>query len=647
MGGVGSAGYDLAGWDGSVGDYAYTPNASISLIQGSRYQWAEKTIDARALSDPSQQFRNAAAYISPTQVRVSLSFTAAYSGTVHLYAVDWDKQGRRETITVNGQTAVLSSDFSAGAWVALPVNVPAGGTVTITVDRTAGPNAVLSGIFLGNEGAPPAVTVSSPPQGNWVSQVGTAGYLLADWDGAQDLSNLPGVSATLVQGSRYQWAANASDVRALQAPDGGTTRNAAAYTATQVRVSLSFTAAYSGTVHLYAVDWDKQGRRETITVNGQTAVLSSDFSAGAWVALPVNVPAGGTVTITVDRTAGPNAVLSGIFLGNEGAPPAVTVSSPPQGNWVSQVGTAGYLLADWDGAQDLSNLPGVSATLVQGSRYQWAANASDVRALQAPDGGTTRNAAAYTATQVRVSLSFTAAYSGTVHLYAVDWDKQGRRETITVNGQTAVLSSDFSAGAWVALPVNVPAGGTVTITVDRTAGPNAVLSGIFLGNEGAPPAVTVSSPPQGNWVSQVGTAGYDLAGWEGSTGDLVNMPNVSVTLAQGTRYRWSGNTTDVRALSDPTQLTRRAAAYIATQVRVSLSFTAAYSGTVHLYAVDWDKQGRRETITVNGQTAVLSSDFSAGAWVALPVNVPAGGTVTITVDRTAGPNAVLSGILLG
>jgi len=33
--------------------------------------------------------------------------------------------------------------------------VPAGGSVTITVDRIAGLNAVLSGIFLGGAGTPP------------------------------------------------------------------------------------------------------------------------------------------------------------------------------------------------------------------------------------------------------------------------------------------------------------------------------------------------------------------------------------------------------------------------------------------------------------------------------------------------------------
>jgi hypothetical protein len=78
-----------------------------------------------------------------------VKFTSAFTGNLHLYALDWDSTARRETISVAGQTAVLSGSFNAGAWVTVPVSVGAGETVPIVVDRTAGANAVLSGIFLG------------------------------------------------------------------------------------------------------------------------------------------------------------------------------------------------------------------------------------------------------------------------------------------------------------------------------------------------------------------------------------------------------------------------------------------------------------------------------------------------------------------
>ena len=651
VGKVGSAGYLLPDWDG-VQDLSNMPGVTASLVEGNRYEWTANTTDVRALQGPEGTTRAAAVYTSPSQLQVQLNFSAAYSGSLNLYAVDWNDQGRRESITVNDgsgpREVLLNSDFSQGAWVSFPVNVAAGGTVTITVVRTAGINAVLSGIFLGGTGSPPATTGLPLSKGGWVGGFGSAGYDLAGWDGpAGDVSYIPDASVSLLQGSRYQWATNATETRALSDP-GQLTRNAAAYTSpSQIRVQLAFNTAYSGTLHLYALDWDKQNRRETITVNGQTAVLSSDFSQGAWVSFPVTVAANGIAMITVDRTAGTNAVLSGIFLGNEGSPPAAPVSKAPQGSWVGAVGSAGYLLPDWDGAQDLSNMPGVTANLTQGNRYEWAANTTDVRALTGPEGST-RNAAAYTApSEIRLQLNFSAAYSGNLHLYAVDWDKQTRREMITVNGQTAVLSSDFSEGAWVSFPINVAAGGTVTITVDRTAGINAVLSGIFLSNEGAPPAASVSKAPQGGWVGTYGSAGYDLAGWEGATGDLSNLSNVSLSLIQGTRYRWVANTSEVRALEAPDGLTHNAAVYTSpTQVRVLLTFATAYNGNVELYALDWDKQNRREIITVNGQTAALSADFSQGAWVSFPISVAAGGTVTITVDKTAGLNAVLSGIFL-
>jgi hypothetical protein len=492
--------------------------------------------------------------------------------------------------------------------------------------------------------------VQQEPQGTWVGKYGSGGYLLADWDGAQDLSDLPNVTATLVKGSRYQWAANTTDVRALQGPEG-TTRNASTYyDPNEINLQLNFTAAYTGNLRLYAVDWDSTARRESIVVNDgsgpQTVSLSSEFHNGAWISIPISVVAGGNVTVTVTRLAGVNAVLSGIFLGDEGPPPAVPSSSSPQGNWVGVYGSAGYLLPDWSGTQDLSDLPGVTAALLEGSRYRWASNTTEARALTDP-GDSTRVAGAYTGkTQIRLQLSFKSAYTGSLELYALDWDKQGRREMVSVRGETALLSSDFSQGAWVSFPISVPAGGTVSIVVDRTAGINAVLSGVFLGGAGAPPATPVSKASQGNWVGVYGSDGYALGAWNG-TSDLITLPGASLTLEAGGRYRWASNTADVRALESPEAGTRVAAAYSSpTQILVKLDFTAAYTGSLELYALDWDKQGRRETVTVDGQTALLSSDFSEGAWMSFPVSVAAGETVQIVVDRTAGINAVLSGIFL-
>jgi hypothetical protein len=210
----------------------------------------------------------------------------------------------------------VGSDFSQGAWMSFPVNVAANGTVTITVNRVAGVNAVLSGIFLGGP-APSAFT--SAPQGSWVNSFGAQGYVLAGWNnGASDLTSLGTASVTLDQGARYCWACSTTDARALQSPDQSERRAATYYDANKVALHLSFSSAYSGTLELYAIDWDTTARRESVVVNDgsgpQIVNVGSDFSQGAWMSFPVNVAANGTVTITVNRVAGVNAVLSGIFL---------------------------------------------------------------------------------------------------------------------------------------------------------------------------------------------------------------------------------------------------------------------------------------------------------------------------------------------
>ena len=156
--------------------------------------------------------------------------------------------------------------------------------------------------------------------------------------------------------------------------------------------------------------------------------------------------------------------------------------------------------------------------------------------------------------------------------------------------------------------------------------------------------------PQGDWVGTYGADGYALLGWNKNS-DLISIPAASLTLDQGSRYRWSANTTSLRALESPDQSVRRASQWVhSSSLRLHLTFNTAYSGTLHLYALDWDGNIRREIVYVDdgsGTRSVnLNSSFNAGAWLHFPISVAAGGTVTIRVDRTAG-NATLSGLFLG
>jgi uncharacterized membrane protein/phosphodiesterase/alkaline phosphatase D-like protein len=671
---------------------------------------------------------------------------------------------------------------------------------------------------------------SQSPQGSWLGVYGADGYALSGWNGG-DLVSIANASFAVDQGQRFIFQNPSADVRALQSPDGGTRQAACAYDVSQVRMHLTFNGAYSGSLHVYAVDFDSLGRRETITVNDGsrplTASLNVDFSQGAWFNVPINVAAGGTVSITVNRTAGVNAVVSGVLLGGAvppSAPTAVTAtgldassikvmwngsvgatsykiqrspdgsagwtqvgmstataftdtglaaattyyyrviasnstgdsapstsasartalsvpySQSPQGKWLGVYGADGYAMTGWNGG-DLVSIPNASFAVDQGQRFIWQNPSSDVRALQSPDGSMREATCAYDSNQVDIHITFSAAYSGNVHVYVLDWDDLGRRETITVNDgsgpQTANITTDFAQGAWVSAPVIAAAGGTVTIAVTRTAGVNAVVSGIFFGGAPAAPATPTgvtatalnasqirvswssvsgatgyrverspdgtsawaqagtvatstftdsnlipsttyfyrvsalngpsssapSSPvsattqaglptsqaPQGTWVGTYGSSGYGLLGWNG--GDLVSIPDATLSVDQGQRFIWANPSSDVRALQSPDASTRQAAcAYDGNQVKIRITLTNGFKGTIRIYAVDFDGLGRRQTITVDDgsgpQTAYLISDFSQGAWVSVPVNVAAGGTVTITVARVAGVNAVVSGIFL-
>ena len=153
-----------------------------------------------------------------------------------------------------------------------PISVASGGSVTITVQLTGGLNAVLSGIFLGGPGVEP----SSAPQGNWVGTYGGSGYALAAWNGSSDLTYLPNATLSLVEGSRYQWTSSTTDVRALESPNQSTREAACWYATSQLELQLSFSAAYSGNLELYALDWDTTSRQETVSVSDASGTQTTE-----------------------------------------------------------------------------------------------------------------------------------------------------------------------------------------------------------------------------------------------------------------------------------------------------------------------------------------------------------------------------------
>lgn len=207
-------------------------------------------------------------------------------------------------------------------------------------------------------------------QGNWSSAYGADGYSLAA--SAQVLPSYASFSQS--NATVFTWAASQSDVRGLSVPGAG--RIAASwYNNTSFGLNLSLNDGNVHLVALYALDYDNRGRVETIQIvdpatnNVVSSQVLSNFSNGVYLIWYVS----GNLKINVTASAGPNAVISGIFWGNGGtsiasapsnpAPPPT--QSPSTINAVSFNGIDTTTQGAWKGVGNF-NAPAASSSLVYG-----------------------------------------------------------------------------------------------------------------------------------------------------------------------------------------------------------------------------------------------------------------------------------------
>jgi len=144
-------------------------------------------------------------------------------------------------------------------------------------------------------------------------------------------------------------------------------------------------------------------------------------------------------------------------------------------NWKGTYGASGSVIA-----LTSSNPPaGASYTVTNDSTWTWA-----------PGGGFG------TTCFYNTTFSISVNYTGQVALYAIDYDGQGRTETISASGNTQTLSA-FTKGEYVVYNVT----GSVTFTITTVKGPNSVVSAIFFDSPtSAPSAHSVVL----NWTASTG-----------------------------------------------------------------------------------------------------------------------------------------------
>jgi hypothetical protein len=370
----------------------------------------------------------------------------------------------------------------------------------------------LAGIFFGGPAVPvaPISTTASftgadtTTQGNWLGTYGADGYSVASAG-----QSLPSYDPTFAAQNELNWVWNgnpgANATNALETgADGQSSRIAATwYNPGSFSLDVNLTDGQPHQVALYALDWDSKGRSETIKIQDASSGTTldtesvSNFANGVYLVWTIM----GHVTITVTPTGGPNAVISGVFWGGSGVPVIPATASwvgsdkSTQGAWIGKYGSNGYALAKV-GQNFL--IPATFAVQNSQPPWTWASNPNppDPRDLETDTQGHQIAAAWYSSTNFSIDLNLTDGNAHQVALYVLDWDNRGRAETLQIldanlgntldtriipdssgdAASTNTTGTNFLNGTYLVWNVK----GHVTITITSNAGPNAVVSGMFV-----------------------------------------------------------------------------------------------------------------------------------------------------------------------
>jgi YVTN family beta-propeller protein len=687
IGVYGSDGYQVA----NVTPASLPSYASVTVGSQANYTWAATTTDPRALETGLGNARIASTWYSQTSFTIDVNITDGNAHQVALYGVDWDGQGRSETIQVADGTTGAQLDsrtltnFGNGTYMVWNIS----GHVKFTITKQIGSNSVLSGIFF------------APSSG------GTGG------GGTETVTVTPN-STTLAGGATQQM--------------GATVTNASSQTVTWSITAVNPTGAAQGTIStagLYSAP-------ATITTAATVTITATSADGTAT----------GTASITL--TAG-----SGGGTGTGGTAVAFVKSdTTTSGTWMGVYGGDGFQISNVTPA----SLPSYATmTLQNAASYSWAQNTTDPRALQTGSGSNRLPSAFYSNAGFSLDLNLTDGNTHQVAFYAVDWDLSGRTEKLQItdavsgNQLDSQTISGFNNGVWLVWNIS----GHVHINVSGSAGPNALLSGVFFapsgGTTGGGGTETVTVTPNSTTLSSggtqqmsatvtnassqtvtwsitavsptgaaqgsisstglymapatittaatvtitatsadgtaTGTASITLNAGSGGTGTGGNavafvkldtttggtwigmyggdgraVANVtptslpsyaSVTVGNQANYTWEGTTSDPRALETGLGNARIASTwYSQTSFTIDVNIADSNTHQIALYGVDWDGEGRSETIQVADGTTGAQLDnrtltnFLNGTYVIYNIS----GHVKFTITKQVGANSVISGI---
>jgi hypothetical protein len=380
--------------------------AAFAINNGPTYTWASGTTDPRALQTGDDTSRIASTWYNNSSFNFDVNFTDGNSHQLALYALDWDSQGRAETIQIvdANTNAVLDtrniSQLTNGIYLLWNLT----GHVKVNIMKTGGPNGVISGAFFEPSTSGLSENVSITPQ-----------------------------NVTLAAGQQQQFAATVS----------GTSNQTVAWSISSVNPATAAPGGISST-GLYTAP--------AIVTPAQVTVkaTSADGTAAA--------------TVTINLTVG--AIAN--FVGTD---------TTTQGSWHGVYGANGHSIPN-----DSQSIPGYAAFAINnGPTYTWVSGTTDPRALQTGNDTSRIASTWYNNSSFNFDVNFTDGNSHQLALYALDWDGQGRAETIQIvdANTNAVLDTRNISGLTNGIYLLWNLTGHVKINIMKTGGPNAVVSGAF------------------------------------------------------------------------------------------------------------------------------------------------------------------------
>ena len=251
--------------------------------------------------------------VSITSPANNAMFAAPANITINATATDDGSIANVEFFANGAPIGTDSTNPYGVTWNSVPAGsftLTAKATDNLGLTRTSAPVQVS----VAAPGGPTAVYLrtDTTTQGNWLPDLyGDDGYNVIN-----DAASYPAFAQVTVTGqTSYTWATSTTDVRALQRANGSGRIAAAWYNTSAFDITLNLTDGQTHDVAFYAVDWDSSTRAQRFDVYdtiGGTLLASqtmTGFHNGQYIVFRLS----GNVRVRITKTAGNNAVVSGLF----------------------------------------------------------------------------------------------------------------------------------------------------------------------------------------------------------------------------------------------------------------------------------------------------------------------------------------------